>query len=211
MGSEANTTNCGSATSIQSQPWLDLVVRSRVSTQPHFSATGPVSRRAATPPRHRADEPPSPQAPEKNELASSTPTPRTVPGAPRECRAPTPPRSAFRLLSTPAHSRAWPFAVARATRVYRRKSNQLGSDTRATALARCDHPTAMGEVASSVTLPPNSSRANAWSQEAPILQSPGDRRERRKREARPRSTSASQPQRSHSKRATRSAPGPKSA
>ena len=43
--------------------------------------------------------------------------PRTVPGAPRECGVPTPPCSAFRLLSSPAHSHAWPFAVAKATQV----------------------------------------------------------------------------------------------
>ena len=50
----------------------------------------------------------------------------TYPGAPRECGVTTPPCSALRLLSSPAHSRACPFAVARATQVYRRKRNQPG-------------------------------------------------------------------------------------
>ena len=36
--------------------------------------------------------------------------PRAFPGAPRECGVPTPPCSALRLLSSPAHSRACPFA-----------------------------------------------------------------------------------------------------
>ena len=56
--------------------------------------------------------------------------PRAFPDAPRECGVPTPPCSALRLLSSPAHSRACPFAVARATQVYRRKRNQPGINLR---------------------------------------------------------------------------------
>ena len=53
-----------------------------------------------------------------NKLALSALPPRAFPDAPRECGVPTPPCSALRLLSSPAHSRACPFAVARATQVY---------------------------------------------------------------------------------------------
>ena len=42
---------------------------------------------------------------------------RIVPGAVRECNAPVPPCSAFRLLSSLSYSHAWPFAVAKATQV----------------------------------------------------------------------------------------------
>ena len=79
----------------------------------HLGADSP-SRRAA---ERRARER------QENEAALSALAPRALPGAPRECGAPTPPCSALRLLSSPAHSRACPFAVARATQVYRRKRN----------------------------------------------------------------------------------------
>ena len=105
-----------------------------------------------------------------------------------------------RLLSSPAHSRAWPFVVAKATQVCRRNRNQPGSDLRATALARSDHPTASGESAPSVTLPPTSLPAIVWCGDTPVLQSPdpGTRRSTRatqvahKRKRRLISTSASQ-------------------
>ena len=85
-----------------------------------------------------------------------------------------------RLLSSLAHSRAWPFVVAKATQVCRRNRNQPGSGLRATALARSDHPTAAGESAPSVTLPPTSLPAIVWCGDTPVLQSPDDRREQHK-------------------------------
>ena len=68
---------------------------------------------------------------QENKLALSALAPRAFPDTPRECGVPTPPCSALRLLSSPAHSRACPFAVARATQVYRRKRNQPGINKRA--------------------------------------------------------------------------------
>jgi hypothetical protein len=66
---------------------------------------------------------------------------------------------------------AWPFAVARATQVFRRNHNQPGTVWRVIALARSDHPTATGESEPSVTLPRTSPPAIVWYQQAPILQS----------------------------------------
>ena len=90
-----------------------------------------------------------------------------------------------RLLSSLAHSRAWPFVVAKATQVCRRNRNQPGSGLRATALARSDHPTASGESAPSVTLPPTSLPAIVWCGDTPVLQSPdpGTRRSTRATQA----------------------------
>ena len=77
---------------------------------------------------------------------------------------------------------------------------------RATTLTRSDHPTATGESAPSVTLTPKSPHAHVRYEEAPpVLQSPGDRYDDT-RELPLGSTSASHPQRSHSKRAARSRP-----
>ena len=75
-----------------------------------------------------------------------------------------------RLLWSPAHSRAWPFVVAKATQVCRRNRNQPGSGLRATALARSDHPTASGESAPSVILPPTSPTAIVWCGDTPVFQ-----------------------------------------
>ena len=79
----------------------------------------PLGRRADGAPSHRITKPTSRLARERQEIepGSSTLIPRTVPDAPRECGVPTPPRSPFRLLSSLALSRAWPFAVAKATQV----------------------------------------------------------------------------------------------
>ena len=49
----------------------------------------------------------------------------------------------------------------------------------------------------SVTLPPTSPHAIVWCGDTPVLQSPGDRRERSKRKPRLGPMSASQPQRPH--------------
>ena len=108
--------------------------------------------------------------------------PRAFPDTPRECGVPTPPCSALRLLSSPAHSRACPFAVGRATQVYRRKRNQPGINQRAIALAWSDHPTATGESAPSVTLPPTSPHVIVWCGDTPVVHRPlDDRCERHKR------------------------------
>ena len=90
-----------------------------------------------------------------------------------------------RLLWSPAHSRAWPFVVAKATQVCRRNRNQPDSDLRATALvARSDHPSAAGESsAPSVTLPPTLPPAIVWCGDTPVPQLPGDRREQHKTQA----------------------------
>ena len=74
-----------------------------------------LGRRAdGQPSRRITDELTSRQAHECQgiEPSSFTLTPRMVPDTPRECGVPTPPRSTFRLLSSLALSRAWPFAVA---------------------------------------------------------------------------------------------------
>ena len=84
-----------------------------------------------------------------------------------------PDTAAFRL-SPPLVARpltcAWPFAVARATQVRRRNHNQSGTVWKAIALARSDHPTAMGEPEPSVALPRTPPPAIAWYQQEPILQ-----------------------------------------
>ena len=54
---------------------------------------------------------PSPRAPGKRVRLVHADS-EDFPDAPRACGVPTPPCSAFRLLSKPAHSRAWPFAVS---------------------------------------------------------------------------------------------------
>ena len=107
------------------------------------------------------------------EPSSFTLTPRTVPDTPHECGVSTPPRFAFRLLSSLALSRAWQFAVAaRAThQICRCNRNQSDAVLRAIALARSDHPTAMGESEPSVTLARTSPPATVWYQQEPILQS----------------------------------------
>ena len=81
-----------------------------------------VGRHSAESPSRRADErasarktsPPRPHRPEDRSRY-----PKRM-----QCSDPC---SALRLLSSPAHSRAWPFAVARATQVCRRTRNQTGS------------------------------------------------------------------------------------
>ena len=68
-------------------------------------------------------------------------------------------------------SRAWPFAAARATQICRCNRNQSGTVLRAIALARSDHPAAMGESEPSVTLPRTPPPAIVLYQQGPILQS----------------------------------------
>ena len=159
-------------------------IRSRVQTHPRIRG---LCHWAGEPAGHLGAESPSRRAAEhasakRTKLALSALAPRAFPGAPRECGVPTPPCSALRLLSSPAHSRACPFAVARATQVYRRKRNQPGINQRAIALARSDHPTATGESAPSVTLPPTSPHVIVWCGDTPVVhRSLGDRCERHKR------------------------------
>ena len=133
----------------------------------------PLGRRADGPPSRRVAEPTSRRARKRQEFEppSSAPTPRTAQDAPRECEVRTAPCPGFRLLSSPTHSHAWPFAVARATQVCRRNHNQSGTVWRAIALARSDHPAATGESDPSVTLPRTSPPAIVWYQQAPIIQS----------------------------------------
>ena len=133
----------------------------------------PLGRRADGPPSRRVAEPTSRRARKRQEfeIALSTPTPRTVQDVPRECEGRTAPCPGFRLLSSPTHSHAWPFAVARATQVCRRNHNQSGTVSRAIVITRSDHPTATGESEPSVTLPRTSPPAIVWYQQAPILQS----------------------------------------
>ena len=78
---------------------------------PHWAGEPTSRRHAATPPSHRADEPPSARAPGKrSHLARKAHRthPTTIPDAPRECSItgsiPTPPCSAFHPPSSPAHS-----------------------------------------------------------------------------------------------------------
>ena len=70
---------------------------------------------------------------------------------------------------SPSHALTWPFAVARATQVCRRNHNQSGTGWEAIALARSDHPAAMGESEPSVTLPRTSPPAIVWYQQEPVL------------------------------------------
>ena len=130
----------------------------------------PLGQRADGPPSRRVTEPTSRRARKRQEFEppSSAPTPRTAQDAPRECEVRTAPCPGFRLLSSPTHSHAWPFAVARATQVCRRNHNQSGTVWRAIALARSDHPAATGESDPSVTLPRTSPPAIVWYQQAPI-------------------------------------------
>ena len=88
-----------------------------------------MGRRAADVPSHRADESPSHRARKRqeNKPALSALTLRAIPDAPHKCGVLTVPCSAFHLLSSPAHSRAWPFAVARTTQVCRRDCDQPDS------------------------------------------------------------------------------------
>ena len=146
----------------------------------------PLGRRAHGAPSHRITKPTSRLARERQEIepGSFMLIPRTVPDAPRECGVPTPPRSPFRLLSSLALSRAWPFAVARATRVCRRNHNQTGTVWRVIALARSDHPIATGESEPSVTVPRTSPPAIVWCCETPVLENLDERSEREKRELR---------------------------
>ena len=109
------------------RPWL------RRNSGSGISSTGPVSRRAVKPLSHQAGEPPSPQD-QENEPASSTLTLRTLPDALRACGVPTLPCAAFRLLSSPAHSRAWPFAVAKA------KATQVCTRNRTSPVAADEPP-----------------------------------------------------------------------
>ena len=121
-GSELELTNRGLLTPTPNQPRLGLVARSRGPTQicirgvchwtgePKSRRAGRAvesqSRRATERARGRQPSPPRP-------LRASTPV--AVPDAPRNFDAPLPPHSAFRLLSLLAHTRTWPFAVAKAT------------------------------------------------------------------------------------------------
>ena len=111
--------NGGLLTPTRSQLRLGSVARSRIPMQIrilgvcHWAgepragrAVESQSRRATERARGRQPSPPRP-------LRASTPV--AVPDAPRNFDAPLPPHSAFRLLSLLAHTRTWPFAVAKAT------------------------------------------------------------------------------------------------
>ena len=80
---------------------------------------------------YRADESPGPQARKRqeNKPALSKLIARIGPGAVRECDVPVPPCSAFRLLSSLSYSDAWPFAVAKATQVYKGPQHRIFSST----------------------------------------------------------------------------------
>ena len=168
-----------------------LAIRSRVLTHPRIRglchwAGEPAGRHGAESPSRRAAE-------HASERKSSSPRLHRPQGLSQT----HPAHAVFRhrrvrLLWSPAHSRAWPFVVAKATQVCRRNRNQPGSGLRATALARSDHPTAAGESAPSVTLPPTSPPAIVRCGDTPVFQSPGDRREQHKRKPRLIFTSASQ-------------------
>ena len=156
--------------------WLGgAIARSNATPLPTSRLPGrlPLGQRADGPPSRRVTEPTSRRARKRQEFEppSSAPTPRAAQDAPRGCEVRTAPCPGFRLLSSPTHSHAWPFAVARATQVCRRNHNQSGTVWRAIALARSDHPAATGESDPSVTLPRTSPPAIVWYQQAPILQS----------------------------------------
>ena len=99
------------------------------------SATGPVSRRATSACNLGAESPSRRTARPASARKTSPPCPHWLQGLSQthhvKYGAPTPPCSALRLLSSPAHSRACPFAVTRATPVYKRKRNQPGINQRA--------------------------------------------------------------------------------
>ena len=108
-------------------------------------------------------------------------------------------------------SRAWPFAVARATRVCRRNHNQTGTVWRVIALARSDHPIATGESEPSMTVPRTSPPAIVWCCETPVLENLDERSERDKRELGQGPTWSIQHQRAHQSRVRTLAAGPRSA
>ena len=191
--------------------WCDAALR-RCDVNP-LTGRLPLGRRADGAPSHRITKPTSRLARERQEIepGSSTLVPRTVPDAPRECGVPTPPRSPFRRLSSLALARAWPFAVARATRVCRRNHNQTGTVWRVIALARSDHPIATGESEPSMTVPRTSPPAIVWCCETPVLENLDERSERDKRELGQGPTWSIQHQRAHQSRVRTLAAGPRSA
>ena len=181
----------GFLTVTQSQPRLGLVMRSRVATQPHFPgvchwAGEPTRRQAAESPSRRAAKPAS--ARQLSSARSRQPQGQLqthhVNAVSRHHRVP---HVASSRRSPSRVSRAWPFAVARATQVFRRNHNQSGTVSRVIAIARSDHPTATGESEPSVTLPRTSPpaighRVVPTGTHSPEL--PSDRRDRHKREPR---------------------------
>ena len=84
--------------------WSDIALRRNSGSR--VSPTGPVSRRAATLPSHRADKPTSRRARERqeNEPTSPTPTPRTVHQIP-PANAVSPDAAVFRRSRCPPRMR----------------------------------------------------------------------------------------------------------
>ena len=126
--------SCGIAlnSTTRRHPRLGLVAGSRGPTQTHFRGLchfGPVS--PGGPPRRRVTEQTNRWAHKRqeNKPALSTLTTRIVPGAVRECNVPVPPCSAFRLFSSLSYSHAWPFAVAKATKVCTRNRTSPIADS----------------------------------------------------------------------------------
>ena len=144
-------TKRGSLTTIQSQPRLGLVVGGVVARSNATPLPGRLSlgQRANGPPSRRVTEPTSRRARKRQEfeLPSSAPTPRAAQDAPREYEVRTAPCPGFRLLSSPTHSRAWPFAVAR-------RATQVSVDATATTLGAVEERSLSHDL---ITRPP---RAN---------------------------------------------------
>ena len=162
--------------------WSDRAPRRDSGSGVFF--TRPVSRQAATPPSHRAGEPPSAQAPGKraHHLATSpAPDPTAIPDT---VRMRCPDAAVFRLspplvarpLTTPGHSQ-WPEPPGFAD------ATTATSPGAVEELSPSRDPTtrplrAADESAPSVTLPPTSLHAIVWCGDTPVLQSLDDRRER---------------------------------
>ena len=119
--------SCPQAKANSSSAWSGAIARSDAIP---FLERVPLGRRAdGPPPSRRVTNPTSRRVRKRQEteLVSSAPTLRTVPDAPRERAVRTSPCSGFRLLSSPTHSHAWPFAVARANQVDTQNRNHPGS------------------------------------------------------------------------------------
>ena len=154
------------------------------SDAPPYPGPLPLGRRAGGPPRRRVSELTSHRARKQKEieLASSEPTPRISPDAPRACGVPIPPcspplvaRSLTRLAIRSGQSHPGLLTQAKPARP-RLKSH---------CPCAIRPPTATGESTPSVTLPPTSPPAIVWRGDAPVLQSPGiDRRSTRAAQAR---------------------------
>ena len=192
--------------------WSDRALRRDSGSG--VSSTGPVSRRAATPPSHRSDEPPSARAPENRvHLVRTGPNDRSR----RATRMRCPNTAVFRLSP--------PLVARPLTRLaIRRGQSHPGLPThpqpacqRLTShrLRASRDPTTRPLLRSTrrLCLSLRRRRMPSCGAETHLFsgRSLGDQCERHKREPRLECTLTSQPQRFHQERATRSVTGQRSA